>query len=371
MPATPMTITISKEDLATARAGGRANVEATPMLEGDEYLRVYPAYEMANLPKPKWLIRNFVEERGLTVVFGEDKLLKTAFVLSMLGAWTLGCDWYLNRSLFQMETPESGERKVLYCLLEGQGSTYDRWHELATHLGEDEKTENMMVMPDTLQLYKPGMEISRDWKTTQDTWSADAKRLWNTVDVLRPSVIVVDTLLRSAPGLDENSPHMQSIVGLLDIMRDEFGVTSVLVTHTPKSAAGEIRGHGSVSGAASTLFNVQGKKGDTPVWVRKIIHRNAPSLFFDEGDLGFTTRPGHDNPDEFYLDVPTGLEQAKGADGAKGMAFRIVQENDINRKGLVSRLQEAGVSRTHAYDVVNELFANGSLAVQGGKLVMA
>jgi KaiC/GvpD/RAD55 family RecA-like ATPase len=70
-------------------------------------------------------------------------------------------------------------------------------------------------------------------------------------------VIVFDTLSRSTPGGNENSPEdMTLAVGVADRLRDELGATVIFVHHSGKDAARGARGHSSLFAAADTVISV-------------------------------------------------------------------------------------------------------------------
>lgn len=78
------------------------------------------------------------------------------------------------------------------------------------------------------------------------------------IDVLRvnkPEVVVVDTLARSAVGLDENSAKdMGQFIAACDYLRHELECSLIIVHHTGKS--GEIRGSTALYGAADAVLSV-------------------------------------------------------------------------------------------------------------------
>ncbi|GAC1332360.1 MAG: hypothetical protein NVSMB13_21010 [Mycobacteriales bacterium] len=75
---------------------------------------------------------------------------------------------------------------------------------------------------------------------------------------LRPVLVVIDTLSRSIPGGDENRPaDMTRAVNSLDRVRMASRAT-VLVVHHPDKRGNAARGHGSLTGAVATSYEVAG-----------------------------------------------------------------------------------------------------------------
>jgi KaiC/GvpD/RAD55 family RecA-like ATPase len=269
MPATPRKVDLTQEELSAAsNAAFRRNTgDATPVFGEDPNLpRVWDIRDLANRPQAVWLIDNLIEEKGLTVFFGPDKVGKTAVLSNFLWAWAGGHSSFLNDD-FAM----AGEdRKVLYVLLEGQSnfySRYDAWCH-AYHDGGD--IDGFFVMDEGLSLFQKSME----WEDPS-TWTPSALKLWNAVEALRPQILVIDTLSRATAGMDENSSSMAHVVGMLDHMRDVFDLSTIIVHHTSLSDGDRPRGHSSLKGAASSYARIEGKPENTVLTLRTGPHRNS------------------------------------------------------------------------------------------------
>ena len=81
--------------------------------------------------------------------------------------------------------------------------------------------------------------------------------VWLEHQGLQPVLIVIDTLARSMPGGDENSPRdMGVLVAAADRIRKRLDCTVLFIHHPIKSGnKREIeRGHGSLRGAADTML---------------------------------------------------------------------------------------------------------------------
>lgn len=263
MPATPKTIEISRADIVREELG-------KPFDSGDGLPDIWTIDQLRLRPKPNWLIRHVVEEKGLTVLFGPDKVGKTALLSNFLWAWVGGHDYFFNES-FAMADPIEGDRKVLYVLLEGQATFYQRYQAWREVYDDPEGLmDNFLVIDEGLALFDQRMK----WDDPK-SWSTSAKNLWNAVVKHRPQILVVDTLSRSTAGMDENSPQMANVIGFLDHMRDAMGIATILVHHVALDSGGRPRGHSSLKGAASSYVLVTGQPdGD----FQKLVtgpHRNA------------------------------------------------------------------------------------------------
>ncbi len=287
MPATPQTFHFTAEDLELARSHGdsRAIVSAEPMLDIEQFLRIYRLDDLKNRPKPNWLIGQIVEELGLTIFFGPDKLGKTAVISSILWAWCAGHTRWMGEDAFAMNDPSPDEdnspreRTVLYLLMEGQASYYERYEAWKLVNGYQGDMPNFWVADDMMALFTRDMDLSRP-----DSWPESAKKLYATVKELRPQILVLDTLSRATAGMDENSPQMATLVGFLDMLRVQFGTAAIVVHHTALSEQDRPRGHSSLKGAASSYVRITGKQDSENFTLIVGPHRNAAAINQDIGN---------------------------------------------------------------------------------------
>lgn len=284
MPARSHVVEIAAEDVAEAAAKARARSEDSararnrlhtrpePTLTTSSGTEVWSLVDLSRMPEPRWLIENVLEEGGLTVLFSPDKLGKTQLISNLLWAWTAGMESYLHPEL-RMHDPTELDRSVLYVLLEGQASYYPRFRAWREWVGRPEEfLPGFHVISGGMSLYERGTDLE-----DRSTWTASARGLWEAMEQIRPAVLVIDTLSRATAGMDENSSDMAKFVKWLDMARDEFGVSTVVVHHTPIGEANRPRGHSSLKGAASSYVHIEGKPEEERGLVVTGPHRNAES----------------------------------------------------------------------------------------------
>lgn len=263
--ATAHTLRFTEEEIAQWKA--QAEFEALVRKHGEAepryadlsaYSRLYSVNDLGRRPMAEWLVRDVVEERGLTVFFGPDKVGKTAVLSSLLWAYAAGhSQWHGFEMMNPRDTMNGpdvvSDRRVLYVLLEGQSSYYWRYREWCKRYngGEAVRSESFLVVDDGVSLFEPGMRWDR-----QETWTTSAKKLWNVVADYRPDILVLDTLSRATAGMDENSSAMAQVVGILDHLRDAFDLATVIVHHTALGDVERPRGHSSLKGAASSYVRI-------------------------------------------------------------------------------------------------------------------
>jgi putative DNA primase/helicase len=205
-----------------------------------------PADDFANQPAPiKWLVRRWVPQQALTMVFGPSGCGKSFLVLD----WSLriasgASDWF-GRTI----TPG----RVVYLAGEGHYGMRSRVAAWKTH----------HQPPSALNLWisESGCDLDK------------AEGYLRARDAIQglgdpPALIVVDTLHRFMSG-DENSAQdartmVQSCAGLMR----EFGCSVILVHHTGASEEAQMRSRGSSAWKGtleSEICLVPSKRGPTKI----------------------------------------------------------------------------------------------------------
>ena len=270
----------SEEDrLRFVREWCRANDYETPAtLYADEpdMLPVWNLRDLETMPKAKWYIKNVLEEGGSSVVFGNPGSGKTAVVASMLWSWLAGLDYWLD-PIYELDkvTPLE-DRKVLYLLLEGRegiGTRFRAWNDMA-NLSPTEKArvlDNFMVMPQSISLWKPKMELE-----SPKEWTLGLRRLMNVLAELRPQILVIDTQSRATPGMPENDASEASV--LMDILTrftKEYGASPILLHHSTKGDKKVMRGSSAFEGAVSSAVLIDKSESSDVRWIVPMKQRNT------------------------------------------------------------------------------------------------
>lgn len=276
MPATPLSYVPQAEDLqrmaALRRIQEMGEHNAEPIFDVDDgFVRAWRMTDLKNRPAPKWLIENIVEEEGLTVFFGPDKVGKTAALSSLLWGWAAGMKWWLMPQYEMHDPRDDTERRVMYILLEGQAAYYERFEAWKSRYSDESlDLDNFIVVDESMILYDRNVRLD-----APSTWTTSMQRIHKTVAVYQPHILVIDTLSRATPGMDENSPQMAAIVGFFDMLRDAYGTAIIVVHHTSLSEEERPRGHSSLKGAASSYVRIKGKPEDDVLYLVNGPHRNA------------------------------------------------------------------------------------------------
>lgn len=213
--------------------------DEVPMEEPEEprkqgRFRLLSRAQLANLPPPRWLVRDMLPENALVGLYGEPGAGKSFVAVDLSLSIAHGRGWH-GRTV----VPGA----VLYVAGEGVAGMNARvraWE--LTH--QPGPTENWSVVPDAVNLADP--------KTAE----AFARFVKEELGPLR--LIVVDTLARCTAGADENSAKdMGNFVAGCDALRKATGATVLIVHHSGKDSAKGMRGSTALLGAVDTTVRVE------------------------------------------------------------------------------------------------------------------
>jgi hypothetical protein len=221
------------------------NDDATPETPTTLLERVLWGQAIGRLPKPEPLIEGFLDLNTVSLVYGPYGKGKSLLALDWALHVATGRPW--------------GERavrqgRVVYLVAEGAPGMHDRlraWCDL--HLGHPDAE-----VPDLAWIPYPAQLIEQ----------AIVTQFREVILELRPVLVIIDTVARTAVGLDENSAkEMGAYVHALDLLRlagSEAGVPlcALPVHHAGKENGRGARGNTALPAATSGLFEVTGIEGD-------------------------------------------------------------------------------------------------------------
>ena len=197
--------------------------------------------DLSKLPPIQWIIKGVLPSHGIAVVFGPSGSGKSFLVLDMLQSLASGHDWFDHKVT---------QCAVTYVALEGEAGLAGRVKAYRTHHGATSPNIVYMAQPFGL---------------------LDADDINDLVLAIKTAgtgdVVVLDTLSRATPGLDESaSKDMGSIVAAAKLLQEALGGLVLLVHHTGKDAARGMRGHSLLHAALDCAIEVK-RSGDNREWV--------------------------------------------------------------------------------------------------------
>ena len=197
--------------------------------------------DLLKLPPMEWQIKDVLPSRGIGVVFGPSGSGKSFLVLDMLQSLAFGSDWFGHTVK---------KCSVTYVALEGEAGVAGRIK--AYHAWHGSTSLNIRYVVQSFKL--------TDAHDLNDL--AEAIQAAGTTDV-----VVLDTLSRATPGLDENdSKSMGLVVNCAKMLQEMLGGLVLLVHHTGKDASKGMRGHSLLYAALDSAIEVK-RSGDHREWI--------------------------------------------------------------------------------------------------------
>jgi hypothetical protein len=196
----------------------------------------------------KYLVKGWIDQGALSVVFGESNVGKTFLALDIAMHVAAGMDWHGAR----IPSGEGRAGSVLYVAGEGGRGVKNRIEAMRRASPElvaaAERQGGFDLLPAALDLCRTG----------------DAEAL---TDVLAqraafPKLIIIDTLARAMGGGDENSGQdMGALIRNVDAIRVATGAHVMLIHHSGKDTTRGARGHSSLRAATDSEIELT-RSGD-------------------------------------------------------------------------------------------------------------
>lgn len=199
-------------------------------------IRMLSLEEVEALQPPKWLIDGLLPERCIAVPYGPPKVGKTFVVLSMALHIAAGKPW-MGRRVQQ--------GPVVYVAGEGVGGLSVRIKGMRAHYG----------IPADIPF----------WVIPRAVNFRDAKAVAALVEAVRHAargedvaLVVLDTLARAMPGVDENSAEeVGLVIAAADQVKHDLGATVMPVHHAGKDVERGLRGSSAIHGALDVSFVIK------------------------------------------------------------------------------------------------------------------
>jgi hypothetical protein len=199
--------------------------------------------DIMRLPNPEYLVDGLVIDNGLGIVFGAPGCGKTFVQLGMALSIAYGLPQWWGRDIKK-------HGPVVYISSEGSS-------DMKFRIGAWKNEARINHNDAPFFLVRQGLNFMS---------SADVNKLLKGVawvakkQGVSPALVVIDTVSRVIPGVDENlQKDMTLFIKACDMVREAFGTTVIGVHHT--SRAGNLRGSTVFDGAADFLLAVEREEG--------------------------------------------------------------------------------------------------------------
>ena len=212
----------------------------TPKLRPDTRYKMKSASDVLRTNPIKWRIKGVIPERGIAAIFGPSGSGKSFLVVDMAINIAKGADWFDYRT---KSCP------VVYVCLEGEAGLSVRLAAFRTK-GSIPKGIEFIDQPVNLL----------DTKDLRDLVQAIR------VNLMGEGIVIIDTLNRAVPGMDENSSvDMGQAINACKLIQQGVGGLVLLVHHSGKDATKGMRGHSSLHAALDAAIEVK-RLGDDREW---------------------------------------------------------------------------------------------------------
>jgi hypothetical protein len=206
-------------------------------------LEVLTLPEIRSLPDPNYLIDGLVIDNGLGFIYGPPGCGKTFVALGAALSIAYGAKTWWGRGI-----KKTGP--IVYISSEGSS-------DMKFRIAAWEHANNVRNDETPFYLIRQGLNFLA---------AADVSKLLKAVawvakrEGISPVLVVVDTVSRVIPGVDENlQKDVTLFIKACDMVREAFGATVVGVHHT--SRAGNLRGSTVFDGAGDFLLGVEREEG--------------------------------------------------------------------------------------------------------------
>lgn len=221
-------------------------------------LQFYSPAECEAAPRRGYIIKGLIAPRDVACIYGAPGAGKS-LLAPFLGYMTAR-----GELAFGMRTRAGG---VLYVAAEDTTGMMQRVTALRLRFGDAPRFAVVGGVSDLLNVDSPDLEALRE-----------------AVDQQRPSLIILDTLAMSFPGLEENTAEDMGRVIKIARLLTEHGAAVVLIHHDTKAQTPTPRGHSLLNGALDVALQLFPKDESGIVRGRLSKNRNGAC----DRDIAFT-----------------------------------------------------------------------------------
>jgi hypothetical protein len=199
------------------------------------------AAELLNSEPIRWRIKEVIPERGIAALYGASGSGKSFLAIDLAMSIAKGGNWCGYRV---------NPCPVVYVCLEGEAG-------LSVRVKAYQETKG--PIPEGVEFIDQPLNLLNT-NDVRDLVTAVRARS------VPHGVVIVDTLNRAAPGMDENSSvDMGHAVNAAKLIQQAMGGLVLLVHHTGKDASKGMRGHSSLHAALDAAIEVR-REGDSREW---------------------------------------------------------------------------------------------------------
>jgi AAA domain len=197
-------------------------------VEARENSRLKTVTDMLKTPEIDWLVQDKIHRTGLCQIFGASYSGKTLLVLDLVMSWCAGLPEWQGYKLNNNGEPQ----QAVYVAAEGGAALsvhVDAW--LKYHADVAPSRLDGLVFLDGGQGDHMFLSVGKDGVDEADSWTRFKHEI--IVSNLVPSLMVFDTQIDLAPGVDENSnTDMVGVLREVKRLGDSYGFMAIVIHHT-------------------------------------------------------------------------------------------------------------------------------------------
>ncbi|WP_024817023.1 AAA family ATPase [Arthrobacter sp. 31Y] len=190
--------------------------------------RLKSVTDMLKTPEIDWLVQDKIHRSGLFQIFGASYTGKTLLILDLTMSWCAGLPEWQGYKLNNDGKPQD----AVYVAAEGGAALsvhVDAW--LKYHKDVDPSRLNGLLFLDGGEGHHMFLGIGKEQPDPEDGFMRLAREI-NEAEI-NPSLVVFDTQIDLAPGIDENSnTDMVGVLREVKRLGDSLGFMAIVVHHT-------------------------------------------------------------------------------------------------------------------------------------------
>jgi hypothetical protein len=314
--------------------------------------RLKTVADMLKTPEIDWLVEDKIHRAGLFQIFGASYTGKTLLVLDLVMSWCAGLPEWQGYKLNNDGKPQD----AVYVAAEGGAALsvhVDAW--LKYHSDVDPSRLSGLVFLDGGEGHHMFLGIGKEQPQFEDGWPRLVREIVE-ADI-EPSLVVFDTQIDLAPGIDENSnTDMVGVLREVKRLGDSLGFMAIVVHHTGHDG-NKARGASGMMGkcdAQAKLTSIGEKSGKARLEWTKVKGRAVPQDSISYHIQGYREIPGFDS--EGAVCVP--LDKMSAAIAAHNSKAPVAPE--VQRKYMLAVQDEAlslnGLAKALGFDRNNKVF---------------
>jgi hypothetical protein len=204
--------------------------------------RLLSSEELAQQKPLNWIVKHVLPKTGLAIIYGQSGTGKSFLTLDLAFAVSGGAAEWFDQKI--------NSCAVTYCALEGQAGMTKRVEAWEAH--------HKRRAPTGLRFIIQPFDLLED-----DVVPSLAHAI---AEVGTSGIIILDTLARAAPSIDENSSkEMGTVIQRAATLQEITGGLVLLVAHAGKDQKRGLRGHSSLFAAADVVIKVN-RNGSQRGW---------------------------------------------------------------------------------------------------------